>query len=444
MDHPRLREGRVIIPYGRSVMALVAAQSLSRQGIEVIGCDAIDFTVLSFSKHVADYFTYPDPDKDEAAFLAFMEETVIARKPEDDRPYVLMPIYKDTPFYAQHRGRFERHIQIAAPDFGAIRQLQPKDNFARTVKDLMVTAPETWLPEDRTALEGLAPELPYPVVIKPYDLTGGRGIHKVPDQDTLLRLWDENQDRYGQCSLIQAMADGEDYCLTALYDHGTRKASMAYRNVHRFPADSGAGILRETVADDRLIPIADNLMGPLDWTGVAEFDFIWDGHDDTVPALIEVNTRFWGGLFQSVESGIDFPWLLYQLTVNGAVEAAAPAQIGTRTKMPYIWLISALSEVLKDDDAFAGIEDQGKTALAKAKEGRILEAAQEYTAYLGGSLGQAFNVRRKAEHLRQVLAVGRGARDELLTGDDPKAILGVLFVLGSLLKYGELPREVRY
>ena len=39
--------GRAIVMYGQSLMALEIAHSLGERGIEVIGCDDVDFTVLS-------------------------------------------------------------------------------------------------------------------------------------------------------------------------------------------------------------------------------------------------------------------------------------------------------------------------------------------------------------------------------------------------------------
>ena len=64
--------GRAIVTYGRSLMSLVIARSLSERGIEVIGCDDVDLTVLSFSKHTKDSFTHPHFEREpEAALNAF-------------------------------------------------------------------------------------------------------------------------------------------------------------------------------------------------------------------------------------------------------------------------------------------------------------------------------------------------------------------------------------
>jgi len=443
-----LSKGRVIIPYGRSLMALIAAHSLGRKGVEVITCDSIDFTVSSFSKYTIDNFVCTDQHKDEEQFLEDIEAALKKYKPEDDRPYVLMPVYKDTRLIARHKERFEKYAMVATPDFGAISRLNPKSELAQTVRDLDVAAPRTWLPDSREELEELADEMPFPLIIKPYAQAGGRGISKVENEDELLRCWDDNQHNYGQKSLIQEISEGKDYCLTALFDHGDLKASMAYRNVYTFPAESGAGVMRETVDDERFAAIAKDLMGPLEWNGVAEFDFIWNEEPDSTPSLLEVNTRFWGGIFQSVESGIDFPWMLYKLTVLGSVEPAGEPAIGTRTKMPVLWpglwLYSAMQDVFGNEEKRAEIEEKGREALDKMKSGNLIEGAKDYANYMLEAMGQKKEeLSQKAEQVNAVLKMGKSARREVLDTDDPYAAFGVLFIVDSLIRHGHLPEELK-
>lgn len=441
-----LKNGKVIVTYGRSVMALVAAHSLGKKGIEIVGSDSIDFTALSFSSYVDEFFIYPDPEKDEEAFVSFMLDMVKKHAPEDkSRPYVLMPVYKDTKLLAKHKERFEPYIKVATPDYDAISKLHPKDNLARTTDELDVDVPQSWLPEDENELKEIKDAaFSYPVLIKPYDQSGGRGIHKVDNFEDLLSAWRENDKRFAQKSLIQNAVEGKDYCLTALFDHGELKASMAYRNVHRFPVESGAGTLRETVEDDRFQVIAKDLMKPLKWNGVAEFDFLWDEKEESTPSLIEVNTRFWGGLFQSVESGIDFPWLLYKLTVQAHVEQAGEANIGTRTKMPYIWLVSAVQDVISSDEDFKEIERRGQQALAKMRGGNWLEGFQDYMSYLSSYISETLNIKKKIDKFKIMMETGKSARNEILSSDDPYAAFGILFIIGSLIRQGHLPQEVKY
>lgn len=442
MSQPALEGGRVIVPYGRSVMALVAAHSLARRGVQVIGCDSVDLTLLSFSNAVREYFVHPEPEEDPDGFLDALLDRVERYRPEPGRPYVLMPIYRDTRLFAERRDALEAAgIRVAAPQAGAIDRIHPKDAFARTLQSLDVPSPSTWVPDDLEAVREIAGHLPYPVILKPRDQTGGRGIHRVEDADTLLRLWDENQRRWEQPSVIQEAVEGEDHCLTALFDHGELRAHMAYRNVYRFPPTAGAGILRETVDDTPFLPVVRQLMGPLGWNGVAEFDFVWSGDPDGTPAIIEVNPRFWGGLFQSVESGIDFPWMLYELCVRGTVPEAGPACLGTRTKTPFVWLLSALRDVVDSEESFEAVAARRREVFEHLRDGEVRDGVRAGAAWLAGSLGAGG---RLGTRVQELLAEGRGARSEILDGDDPWAALGVLFVLGSLLRRGRLPQEVRF
>jgi len=69
--------GRVIVTYGRSLIALMIAQSLGARGIDVIGCDDVGMTVLSFSKFVSKNCIYTAPDKDEQAFIGHLDSEVL-------------------------------------------------------------------------------------------------------------------------------------------------------------------------------------------------------------------------------------------------------------------------------------------------------------------------------------------------------------------------------
>ncbi len=75
-------------------------------------------------------------------------------------------------------------------------------------------------------------------------------------------------------------------------------------------------------------------MKSLRWTGVAHVEFKIDPRDRK-PKLLEVNPRFWGSLQLAVESGIDFPFLLFRLAMEGDIEPVMDYNAGVRCR----WLI---------------------------------------------------------------------------------------------------------
>ena len=431
-----LDRGRVIVTYGRSLMALTIAQSLGSRGVEVIGCDDVGLTALSFSRYAKKHFVHASATTDPERFIDDLEAAIIRHKPPDDRPYVLMPCFQETRLIARHAERLSRHIKVAAPAIEAIRAVDPKDSLMRTGSRLNLRMPSTCTSEE-LASGALPTPTVFPVIAKPPRGVGGRGVRRINDPDelaTALTGWA----RDGQSMLVQDFAPGEDYCLTALFDRGVLKASAAYHNLSQFPRGAGAGVLRETVDDTPFLETAQALFGALGWTGVVEVDFRWDR--SAAPYLIEVNPRFWAGLFHSVESGVDFPWMLYELAVTGAVATPASPRLGQRTKVGGLYLLAAIQDVAESDEGFAAAKTAWAAAAQKFQSGQLLAAAKE----LARAVTEGPDMARAAGRLRAALRSAHNAPNELFRSDDPLVSLGALFILASLLRHGRLPPEIKY
>lgn len=430
---------RVIVTYGRSLMSLVIAHSLGKRGVEVIGCDDVELTVLSFSRYVRKSFVHAPVDRDPEAFVDDLVAKVRKYKPDDDRPYLLMPVFRETEIIARFRERFEPHIAVAVPPIEAIEAVHPKNRLFRTAERLGIPVPRTWEPATASDLEAAIGGMRFPVLIKPPDQVGGRGIETCHTAAELRERWKRYQaDRYG-AALVQQFAPGEDYCLTVLFERGTLRSSMAYRNLQKFPAESGAGIVRETVDDSRFLDVARRLLGPLGWNGIAELDFRWDGTAAMQPLLLEVNPRFWAGLFQSVESGIDFPWMLYQLTVTGHAPEPDDIEIGKRTKIPGLWLLGAIRDASAGESRFEALRRSWREAWQKIENKQVRDAFQ----LLGRSLEGKASFRETVATLRAIIHTGRSAKNDLFYRDDPFIVLGVMFILASMIRHRKLPPEIR-
>lgn len=426
--------GRAIVTYGRSLMALTTAHSLGRRGVEVIGCDDVGLTALSFSRYAKKHFTHARASDDPDRFIDDLEAAIIRNKPKDERPYVLMPCFSETRLIARHADRLSAHIKVAAPPIEAIRAVDPKDKLLHTARAMRLAIPATWTTEEIRAGNGPPPEL-FPLIVKPVRGVGGRGVRRVDSPSELEQMIAADG---APSLLVQEFIAGEDYCLTALYDRGVRKASTAYRNLSRYPREAGAGVLRETVSDAPFLASADLLFGAIGWTGVVEVDYRWDGARE--PVLIEVNPRFWAGLFHTVASGVDFPWMLYELAATGQVATPAEPKLGQRTKVGGLHLLAAIQEIAASDESFTAVKETWTSAASKFQSGRLLEASRE----LARAIAAGLSMPRAAVKLRAALQSAKGAPDELFHSHDPLVSLGALFVLASLMRYGKLPPELRY
>jgi predicted ATP-grasp superfamily ATP-dependent carboligase len=62
---------------------------------------------------------------------------------------------------------------------------------------------------------------------------------------------------------------------------------------------------------------------------------------DGAPFLLEVNARPWGSMQLAIDAGVDFPWLLYQLTTEKQCTQVNGYRIGIRNR----WLLGDLDHL---------------------------------------------------------------------------------------------------
>ncbi len=366
--------GRAIITFSRGWQTLVATRSLGRRGVEVITGDEYAMTAASFSRYSVADFRYPNPTKEPEAFLDALEKVVIEHKPEDETtPYVLMPIHKETYLIARNRERFEPHIRVPVPQIEHIEQVHNKGTIAAYAMERGLPTPKTWIPDDMAHFESIASDVELPAFVKLRESASGVGIRKVKTLDDLKSTFKEFVEYFKlkekDYPIIQQAVPGDDYCVTTLFDHGKMVASMTYRGLRAFPAERGATVMRETVEAPEMEKIAAELMGPIGWHGVAELDFRWEGTPETQPQLIEVNPRFFGGLIQSVESGWDYPWLLFQLAVKGHIDPVTEIRADVRTETPVLAFLATLQEIAENERGMKALNDSWEQAKAEFRTG---------------------------------------------------------------------------
>ncbi len=431
---------RVIITYSRSLVALRLAQSLGQRGAEIIGCDDVSMTVLSFSKYVTTHAIYASPHDKPDQFIRDLVQIVKDNKPHDGRPYVLMPAFYEARLIAEHRDKFGDDIIVTVPPFEAINAVDPKDHFAKTLQNFDIASPKVWFPQSESDMEDIAEETDYPVFIKPPDEVGGRGIMKAKNPSELKQLYRELTAEYpGKQILVQAIAEGRDYCFCGLFDNGQLVSSMVYRNTQKFPIETGAGSVRETVPAHMFNPIASELMHKVKWHGVCEIDFMWNGDENSTPMMIEVNPRFWSGLDHSVKSNVDFPYQLYQLFVEGRVSDCSEAIIGHKTQLPGMSTLGAIETFMNEAVNFEKLEAEWPTIKQTVKNGEWSKGLGQFM----DKFGESFSIDHAYQMFKNMRDEIKKAESISVPDDDPFVGLGVLFILGSLLRYGKLPPEVK-
>jgi len=435
--------GRAIITFSRGWQTLVATRSLGRRGVEVITGDEYAMTAAAFSRYSTAEFRYPNPTKEPEAFLDTLEQVVLEHKPKDPTvPYVLMPIHKETYLIARHRERFEPHIRVPVPHIEHIEQVHNKGTLAAYAIERGLPMPKTWIPESLSHFNSIASQVKLPAFVKLREAASGVGIRKVNTADELKSTFEEFIEHFKlqerDYPIIQQGVAGDDYCVTTLFDRGKMVASMTYRGLRSFPADRGATVMRETVESPEMEKVAAELLGPLGWHGVAELDFRWEGKPQTPPHLIEVNPRFFGGLIQSVESGWDYPWLLFQLASEGRIDPVTQIKTGVRTETPILALLATLQEIADNERGMAALSDSWKQAREEFRTGSKRRGIRK----LFRGVREYFDVKARFNKAKQLLEEHKDNIYDVLSRDDPAAALGVLYPLAVFLRHGKVSLEL--
>ena len=430
--------GRAIVTFSRGWQTLVAIRSLGRRGVEVISGDQYSMTPGSLSKYVTGKFKYSDPATDPEGFLDQLEQVVIENKPTDDRAYVLLPIHKESYLIAEHRERFEPHIALALPEFSQTMRVHNKGTLAAYAQETGLPMPRTWIPETVEEFHTQLNAIAVPSFVKIRESSSGVGIDKVDTREelekTFLTFVEEFKLAPGDLPIVQSLVPGEDYCVTTLFNRGKLEACMTYRNLRTFPAKTGPGAMRETVEAPAMEAVAAEVLGPLDWHGVAELDFRWNGNPDSPPQLIEVNPRFWGGLIQAVESGWDYPWLTYQLAATGNVDLDTERRTDVKTEIPLLAFLSTLNEMSHSEAGHAALKEGWTLAKNEFRDGSKRAGLK---ALLRG-LKTGLDPKARLGEAKRVLSDHRHNVYDILSKEDPGPALGVFFPLAVFLKHGKV------
>jgi predicted ATP-grasp superfamily ATP-dependent carboligase len=336
--------------------ALAVIRSLGRKNIEVTAGDSTRFNMGFLSKYCKQRILYPPPEREKTRFV----ETIL-KIIKEDRFDLLIPItdLAMVPII-ERKEDFEKHTKVAAPSyFRAIKALD-KIETLKIAQQHDISCPKTFFGEDIGNIHDFSKRLRYPVVIRPrmkITWVGEKAIvlkvtqnnYAYNPQDfaskwtrlvSLLKKVELREDFL----FVQEFVKGEGYGVEALMHQGEPKALFMHRRLREYPTTGGASTLRESVIEDKLAQSGIELLRTMEWDGVAMVEFrVKRGTCES--QLIEVNGRFWGSLPLAINSGIDFPYLLYKSIVDKEDFPRSKYRIGLKQRWlagDVLWLYSSL------------------------------------------------------------------------------------------------------
>ncbi len=326
--------GRVLILDGMWNKSLAAVRSFGAKGFCVTVGERTRFATAIFSKYCRRKLIYSSPATAPDAFLKDLEDEL--RKERYD---VVFPMEFSTQILLTEtttRARIEKYTRLPFADANIAKKAHDKAFIMQYARERGLDVPTTFIVTDINQLEKISQEITYPALIKPRNSSGSRGIQYVEKRDVLTMLYLDVHKQYPFPIIQEYVPDGgEVYGVGLLLNFQSAiKASFVYKRIRSNPVRGGPSTLRESVKREDVRKIAELLMKSLQWTGIAHVEFKIDPRDGK-PKLLEVNPRFWGSLQLAIESGVDFPFLLYKMAMEGDIEPVMDYDVGVRCR----WLI---------------------------------------------------------------------------------------------------------
>jgi len=203
-----------------------------------------------------------------------------------------------------------------------------KSNATKLAEEVGVPCPQTIHPKESCDLLSLIEPMKFPLVIKPRVSSGSRGIRIVNNKEEFIKVYQEIHGVYEFPIIQEYIGIGDRYDVCLLFDNDNKlKAQFVQKEIRHFPIDIGPSTMQESVEAPEVLEYALRIMRKLPWKGVVELEFIVDEEDNKFK-FMEINPRFWGSLQMAITAGVDFPWMLYKLSVEDEVEEAFKYKTG--------------------------------------------------------------------------------------------------------------------
>ena len=339
------RPARVIVTDGEERAALAVTRALGARDVEVMVGAEQTRSLAAASKYCAKSFAYPSPYREPQAFLDCLLGMVESRKVDALFPISDIAMHVIGP----RKSEFECHTHMPIPDYKIFEETSDKYSLMKLALELKVAIPDTIF-VTAGDIQGIPDQImSFPVVVKPgcsliKNESGWQktSVHYANNADELRNLY-RQYEYLARPSLIQQRVLGEGQGIFALMNDGKPLALFAHRRLREKPPSGGVSVLRESIPLDRaLVDPALRLLQHVRWHGVAMVEFKIE-HVTKVPTLMEVNGRFWGSLQLSIDAGMNFPWLLFQMATG---QIGSAPENGYQSGIKSRWLLGDLDHLL--------------------------------------------------------------------------------------------------
>lgn len=323
----------VLITDANKRTALYALRSLGKRGISVTAAEAetIEKPIGFYSKYCNNKIHTPHPDEDK--YIKVMLE--LAEKFD-----VLIPISTDSMIpISRHLIEFNAITKVPIPNYESLEITIDKQKTLEFAQQHGIPIPRTFVPANEEELKKLSKELNYPSVIKIRKGSGAKGVVYANSPLDLIQKYKSLQ-KIDEQPLIQEFISGQGYGVFALFNKNSKpRAYFVHKRIREYPITGGQSTYCESVEHNEMLNYGLKILEKLNWYGLAMVEFKLDERDNK-PKLMEINPRFWGSMPLAISSGVDFPYLLYKMAIDGDIDSIISYKTGVKTRFLFTDLLA--------------------------------------------------------------------------------------------------------
>ena len=296
--------------------ALAVTRSLGKiTNLNIICSDTTQSALAGSSTYCKTYIPSPCPHKNPFQFMDWLLNNITKHNIT-----CLFPVTEITSQLILMNHHKLGNCLLPFANIETIIRLADKAQLTQLAETLGIPYPKTQHLENIQQLTSIQ-TIQYPCVIKPNLSHIWQQTHWL---STRVNIVQEPEDIKNLRSkpylqnfpfMLQEFIPGHGAGVFALYDHGKAIAFFTHERLREKPPSGGVSVLSRSVEPDTtLINMSKKLLDSVKWHGVAMVEYRIS--ENGTPYLMEVNTRFWGSLQLAIDSGVDFPKLLWDITTH--------------------------------------------------------------------------------------------------------------------------------
>ena len=295
-------KSKILLLHADGTQALPFAKSLNRQGYQVGGVFLAKSSYGYYSRFIDKKYIYKGNMKDLDCYFAFVKRIL-----EKEKYASIVPLNDESAeLMSKFRDELQKYCKFIVPDYKTFLKGYDKHKLMELCEEKGYPHPKTTIVENGDLAKANISKLKFPILIKPNDTCGGRGMTYINSKDSLFEIFPAIHKKFGDCHLQEFIPAGGAQVEVQLYidDKGELLYSSVIHKFRWYPENGGSSCCNKSVKNEKIVNICHNILKDLGWIGFADFDTIEDPRTGEL-LILEINPRMPACVRTAFMSGTD-------------------------------------------------------------------------------------------------------------------------------------------